>query len=599
MRKLLPFMALSLFAGCGGSEEPTPSDDAGDVRDTSTIQDTGPLPPPSLTVRSVMWNAANAMTGTVTALAEDGDRVVLSSDRGTLVFTGGALVSTDMEVRSARSAATVAAGDGTGGRWVLLVDAMGKIWRLRDRGTVEDVTARYGLGMRAIRTVARPSDTAAAFGGMQSFAIANGMSVMVWNDPRFADLVAGGGRLATVADDGVRVFDPMGQRFLTYALQGVSSAALGANGRLIVTAGRSLYVENMDGALVEVAVATAVMRGAVVSGTRTWLVVGNNLARWDGNDLRIAPDVMVPEGAKLIGSASGDVWALNAGQVARYALLDSPDQHLWEEIVRPVYARRCVPCHLPGGTGNLDLSTYQAWVMRRGDVRTQVIDQRTMPPNPPPLADDDRSAIARWLNADAGMEDSGVDASMPRDTAVDVTGDVAMDAGVRPDAAMDVPRVDVAMDVPRDTGVRPDVGMDVPRDTGPVDTGPRDTGPVDTGPRDTGVRDTGTVDAGSAFAPTYAILAAACVRCHGTSGGLDLSTESLAYTNLVGVAARGGTCAGGSRVRVVRGNATMSLLYQKLTNTQDCGNSMPRGAAALNATQLTTIRTWINAGANR
>lgn len=582
-RPLVALLAL-VAAGCGGAEPDATPDvpgfDASFV-DTLSNTDTGPLPPPPLSAQRTQWNPAATPTGQVTALTELGNTLVLSSELGTLTFVGGALVGMSTEVRSAVAAATVPAGDAAGGQWMVLVDAMGRIWRVRDRGALEDVTGRYGLGMRGLRSVAAMNMTVTAFGGPQGFALANGMRVLVWNDAAFSALVAGGGRVAALTREGVKVFDPMTQRFLLYTLDGVSGVALSAAGRLVVTAGRSLYVEDASGTLIEAAAATDRLGGVVRAGDRYWLLAGAQLASFDGTRLRVATDLTLSQQTRLIGSPTGDVWALSGGMVARYAVIDSPDERLWEEAVRPVYARRCVPCHLPGGTGNLDLSSYAAWVRNRANARVQVLDRGAMPPNPPPLSQDDRTSLARWLTA-----------SPMTDAAVDATVDASLDAGV------DVPRDTGPLDVPRDTGP-----LDVPRDTGPLDV-PRDTGPVDTGVRDTGVRDTGPVDtgvrdAGSAFAPTFAIFQSACVRCHGASGSLDLSTETLAYNNLVGIAARGTACTGGNRVRVVRGNAAMSLLYQKLDGTHTCGNLMPRGAAALSAAQLTTIRTWINNGANR
>jgi hypothetical protein len=92
-----------------------------------------------------------------------------------------------------------------------------------------------------------------------------------------------------------------------------------------------------------------------------------------------------------------------------------------------------------------------------------------------------------------------------------------------------------------------------------------------------------------------------CVTCHnptgegGTVGKLDMSSQSTAFTNLVGVAAAGAECSG-KGTRVVAGDADMSILYQKVT-TPTCGSMMPLGGAALANDLTDEIEGWINAGA--
>jgi hypothetical protein len=90
------------------------------------------------------------------------------------------------------------------------------------------------------------------------------------------------------------------------------------------------------------------------------------------------------------------------------------------------------------------------------------------------------------------------------------------------------------------------------------------------------------------------------------NGKLDLSTSDTAYANLVGVKAAGTACGGTTPAftRVVAGDAAQSLLYLKLdaktTGTAaPCGNPEPEGdAPALVPTDVATIATWINEGAN-
>ena len=68
----------------------------------------------------------------------------------------------------------------------------------------------------------------------------------------------------------------------------------------------------------------------------------------------------------------------------------------------PVFDRVCSQCHLPGGTANIDLSYYGAWVARRALVGKRVFDK--MPTPMPPtsassqLTPDDLAAIKAWVD---------------------------------------------------------------------------------------------------------------------------------------------------------------------------------------------------------
>ncbi len=558
--------------GCG-SDEPAPEPDA-DGADDAALDvgarddapqgdvgqrvDAGPPAPGVLRVRRVPFNASGAALGRVQAVADTGDLVTLWGDRGMTVLRGGAVTATDASATAWRAAAVVPAGDAAGGSWHVGIDGMGRVWRLRDGRMLEQVTSRYSLDMRDARTVAPLDATRTAFGVAMGFGIADGMRVLYWDDPAFAAMTAGGGRIAAVTAEGVRVFDPTARRFLQYPLPGVTGAALDAMGRLHVAAGAVYYAEDAMGQLVARVTARVPMRSLTFSGSRLWLVAGGALGAVEGDALAVAEEVRVPAEASLRPSASGDVWVLGPATLERYGPDDSPDRRLWEETVRPVFARRCTPCHQPGGTANVDLSTYAAWVMRRASIRTQVLDLGAMPPNPPAPCGR-RSCcpcpLAR-LRGRCGRRRVGADGCSGRGRS---------DAGV-------------PMDV-RDAGPR-DTGADV-RDAGvPMDV--RDAGPRDVG---ADVRDVGVdvrTDAGAAtMTAVQAIFTRACVSCHGSSGGLNLSTAAMSRTNLVNRPAAGGACASSGVMRVVPGNPTASLLYQKVAGTQTCGSAMPRNAARL------------------
>ncbi len=77
---------------------------------------------------------------------------------------------------------------------------------------------------------------------------------------------------------------------------------------------------------------------------------------------------------------------------------------------------------------------------------------------------------------------------------------------------------------------------------------------------------------------------------------LDLSDQSTAYTEMVGVTAEGDDCADMGTL-VEAGNAEGSLLIQKLEGTQSCGEAMPDGRPLFPEEFITPIRQWIDDGA--
>ncbi len=78
-------------------------------------------------------------------------------------------------------------------------------------------------------------------------------------------------------------------------------------------------------------------------------------------------------------------------------------------------------------------------------------------------------------------------------------------------------------------------------------------------------------------------------------GGLTLSSNaSASHANLIGVASPTS-----GEVRVIANDAANSYLVKKLEGSQGSGNGqrMPLGGFALNNTDLTNIKNWINSGA--
>jgi hypothetical protein len=91
-----------------------------------------------------------------------------------------------------------------------------------------------------------------------------------------------------------------------------------------------------------------------------------------------------------------------------------------------------------------------------------------------------------------------------------------------------------------------------------------------------------------------------CVSCHDAqtkAGNLDMSSQSVAYTNLVGTLASGTFCASENENRVTPGNTSQSILYSKVSAaTPVCGSRMPLGSS-LTSDQISLIGSWITAGA--
>lgn len=589
-------------------------DDVVDATVAADVTDGGDPPPPPLTVTRVEWNASGMNLGAVQAVAEDGDLTAVYTDQGLRLLVAGAVAARDDSVRSWRTAITAAAADGTPGSWILGADAMSRVFRVRDRSALEDVTSRLALGMRDIQSAARVSDDAVAFGGSGGFAVLRGSNVAAWNDPDFVQIAGGGNRIAAANSTGVKVFDLMTERAVRYGVTGVTGFALSRAGSLIITVGARIYEQNTRGELAPVYTHSAELRTLAVSGDNTWLIADNRLALWDGFRVRTTADVTLASSARLIAASNGGVWVLQGGVLSRYTLVVDPEDQRWNTEIRSIFATRCTPCHLPGGTAGIDLSTRCAWAIRRDAIRDQVNVRMLMPPLPATMPAQERNAIAAYLaslspDACGGVRDAGPRMDAPQDVSADVprdTGaDVRMDAGA--DVPRDVPRdtpadvrMDAGTDVPRDVGadVRVDAAMDVPRDA------PRDVAAdvrVDAAadvPRDV-PRDTGPADAGTpAYAAVQAIFNASCTSCHGGSGALNLGA-SVSYANLVNVAAAGGSCASSGMLRVAPGDPTNSLLYRKVAATQPCGNSMPRGGPALAPADVEIIRRWIAGGAPR
>ncbi len=94
--------------------------------------------------------------------------------------------------------------------------------------------------------------------------------------------------------------------------------------------------------------------------------------------------------------------------------------------------------------------------------------------------------------------------------------------------------------------------------------------------------------------------------CHGTApfrGRLDMSSQSNAYTSLVGSDAMGGSCGSMGYRRVIAGDPDNSLIIRKLEGLPSnrdmaiCGERMPLGRPRRSQDEIDRIRMWIQMGA--
>lgn len=110
---------------------------------------------------------------------------------------------------------------------------------------------------------------------------------------------------------------------------------------------------------------------------------------------------------------------------------------------------------------------------------------------------------------------------------------------------------------------------------------------------------TGPGNGGSSFSqdvnPIFGAEGCSTGNCHGGgAGGLTLTASAATnYGNLVDVPAGSAP----TFLLVEPNNSTDSYLVMKLEGRQVSGSQMPLGGGALSAGQISTIRGWIDAGA--
>lgn len=362
----------------------------------------------SIELRPVSWTGDPTPLGKVAAVADSLEDVAVFGSLGASYYSSGTPVGSDASVITWRSAAVVPALD-LPDSWLLGIEPMGQVYRLRTSGVLEAVSKQYGLEGKPVREVAALGSTRTAFALRDKVAAVDGTTVSYF-DVQARGLAGAAGHLAAFDSEGVIHLDFTTQptaSILRLPLPEVIAVGFDVTGELSLVAAteRSLYVEQ-GGALYKVwdAPAEATISGLATSGRGVWVAVGKSLSLYRGTKLLHGSSAPLPDGGRLAGSASGDVWVLGGAQLTRIGerTMGGSDEDRWRRTVLPMFQRLCRSCHLPNGRGNLDLSTYAQWTTRRALIKQRLVDQQPTPMPPPEvgaLTQSELSAVLRWVQA--------------------------------------------------------------------------------------------------------------------------------------------------------------------------------------------------------
>lgn len=360
----------------------------------------GQLPVGSIELLAIDWMSAPAKLGAVAAVAEAGDDLALYTDAGVAVYSSGTSLGSDNSIHLWRAAAAVPAL-GFSGTWLLAIDGEGRLHRLRNRTSLDEVTSLYGLGEKRAQELSPLGGELVAFSIDGKLAIADGKNLRQYELP-LRTLSGGNGRVATLGESEVLVFDAQSALVTHHALPGAFATAFTADGMLWAASAEALYRER-DGSLSSVFTPedgqpiTALM----TSGNSLWLGLGDRLAVVRNEQLLTGPAGTLPAGARLLGSPSGDVFTLSGGQLQRVGdpAGAGADLVYWQKQLFPVFERLCQGCHLAAGSAHVDLSGYSAWAARRAVISQRVLD-RTPSPMPPvgsgTLTEAELYAVKTW-----------------------------------------------------------------------------------------------------------------------------------------------------------------------------------------------------------
>jgi len=380
-------LALALLAvGCGAGEIDGPAQPQSRV--------SRELEP--LSLHAIDWNAAKEDLGVVSAIAEDDEELVLFGSKGATLMAGGAVQGVIGGATKWSYAGIIPAADGVGD-WMVGVAEDGHVYRVRAQTTLEDVSGRYGLSADRVRSVVGIDSKSVAFGFEGGLAIADGTNVTRYEGPKSGLLSGGSGRLAWIDDGAVFVLTLADRKVRSFALASASGVAIDAAGRVVVTADRSLWIEQ-NGVLSLRWTADAAFGSIATAGPRVWMTVGSELAVVTGEALAKSTGAAIEAGAHVSGTTAGDLWIIAPSSVRKVSG-SAPSEALadWEATIKPIYAKVCASCHAPGGAAGSDLSNYEAWIARRDAIEKRVLVDQTMPPRGTAFTDGERGAVRDWL----------------------------------------------------------------------------------------------------------------------------------------------------------------------------------------------------------
>ena len=382
-------VSLALGIGCSSSSEPA-------------------APASPLTLTAVPWNPSSVDVGTVQAVAEQDAAVLVFGSKGVQTLASGSLVRSDVSITAWRSAAVVPSADGLS-TWMVGVDDGGHVQRIPSDGTPQDVSARYGLAADKVQNVvgmiAVSGSGHVAFLLEDGVALSDGANVTRYHVPARA-ISASGGRVAIADASAVRIFDQGKETDLKLA--DAQLVAYDGAGNLLAATTHALYRVSAGSAEKVYDAGGRTIHQLAGAGPNVWLAVDGDLGVWQGGHVAVASGGTLAKDARLVGSASGDIWVLTGGQLLRWSaqVAAGGDDATWNATVQPVYAAVCSNCHSPPGSGksssNIDLSTYEAWKARRVTIRARVVAQAGSPTAMPPpksgyvITDAQRSAIEIW-----------------------------------------------------------------------------------------------------------------------------------------------------------------------------------------------------------
>ncbi len=352
-------------------------------------------------VRAVAWNPDKTDLGKVSAVAESDDTTVVFNGAGAMIFHSGFADGVDANVVGTKSAAVIPAADHKS-MWVAAVDGKGKVWRLHATASFEVVSNLYGLLDDPVNAIAPFGELGTTFTLDKQLAISDGTNVSRYDTGALSAVSSSDERVAGVTPEGVSVLDPKKGELTKFPLKEASAVAFDDSGRLLALTPDTLYREDSGGELVPIHTSDKKdLFGLTGVPGKVWFTEGTRLGFIDSTGVGLSPEGSVTAKASLTGSETGDVWVLAEGALSRLAadLGDEADRAAWEKDIQPIFRNNCVPCHLPKGTANVVLATYDTWVERRAKIHERVNEKMDMPPTGFELSAEDRATIGAWLTS--------------------------------------------------------------------------------------------------------------------------------------------------------------------------------------------------------